>query len=232
MNNTINRNELFPIYVRMSEINSLIVGGGNVALEKLTAILSNAPRAKIHLIAPQIKPEILNLLARHTSCQYSLRSFQPEDLVDIDLIFLTTDDPELHKTIKSLSKANHILVNTADTPDLCDFYLSSIVQKGNLKIAISTNGMSPTLAKRIKEMLTSSIPDDINQSLDQLHQIRSGLKGDFEYKIKTLNKLTGIMAAPSNKLIYAKSLLNKIVLLFLMLVIGFTLGFLYKKIVP
>jgi siroheme synthase-like protein len=58
------------------------------------------------------------------------------------------------------------LVNVADTPDQCDFYLSSIVQKGNLKIAISTNGKSPTVAKRIKEVLHDAIPGELNESIE------------------------------------------------------------------
>ena len=61
--------------------------------------------------------------------------------------------PNLHLQIKNAANEKGILVNMADTPDLCDFYLSSIVQKGQLKIAISTNGKSPTAAKRIKELL-------------------------------------------------------------------------------
>jgi siroheme synthase-like protein len=78
----------------------------------------------------------------------------------------------------------------ADTPDLCDFYLGSIVQKGDLKIAISTNGKSPTLAKRIKEFLNEIIPDDIQQLLDNLQTYRNTLKGDFQDKVKELNDLT------------------------------------------
>ena len=232
MTNTINRNELFPIYIRMSDIHALIVGGGNVALEKFSAILSNAPQARIHIVAPLVKPEIIHLIEKHPTCRYSQRTFQLKDLEDIHLVFLATDDPLLHKEIKSEASKKHLLVNTADTPDLCDFYLSSIVQKGNLKIAISTNGMSPTLAKRIKEMLSSVIPDEINQSLDQLYKIRSGLKGDFEYKIKTLNKLTSNMATPAHTYSEGKISSKKIFFGFLLLAIGFALALLYKKIMP
>jgi siroheme synthase-like protein len=78
----------------------------------------------------------------------------------------------------------------ADTPPLCDFYLGSIVQKGDLKIAISTNGKSPTLAKRIRAFLEDVIPEDIQTSLDQLEEARKTLKGDFQQKITQLNELT------------------------------------------
>jgi siroheme synthase-like protein len=78
----------------------------------------------------------------------------------------------------------------ADTPDLCDFYLGSIVQKGDLKIAISTNGKSPTLAKRIRAFLEDVIPEEIQESLEGMEAVRKTLKGDFQAKIQALNELT------------------------------------------
>jgi siroheme synthase-like protein len=83
-----------------------------------------------------------------------------------------------------------ILVNVADTPELCDFYLSSIVQKGNLKIAVSTNGKSPTLAKRIKQVIGDMIPDEVDDALSHLQAIRSKMKGSFHEKVKRLNDIT------------------------------------------
>ena len=64
------------------------------------------------------------------------------------------------------------------------------MKKGDLKIAISSNGKSPTLTKRIKEYLQEAIPGDVQSTLDQLQEIRNRLKGDFEYKVKELNKVT------------------------------------------
>ena len=78
----------------------------------------------------------------------------------------------------------------ADTPNLCDFYLGSIVKKGDLKIGISTNGKSPTLAKRLKAFLNDIIPDQIQESLDNLESYRKKIKGDFEEKIRKLNEIT------------------------------------------
>jgi len=84
----------------------------------------------------------------------------------------------------------HLLVNVADTPDLCDFYLGSTVQKGALKVGISTNGQSPTLAKRFREILEDVLPEDVPSLLKNLKSIRDRLKGDFEYKVNTLNTIT------------------------------------------
>ena len=88
-----------------------------------------------------------------------------------------------------------LLLNVADTPELCDFYLGSIVQKGNLKIAISTNGKSPTIAKRVKEQINELVPDEIESVLQNMQIIRNGIKGDFAEKVKQLNELTQVLAA-------------------------------------
>ena len=100
------------------------------------------------------------------------------------------DNRELHEMIKDTCAARHLLCNVADTPDLCDFYLGSIVQKGDLKIAISTNGKSPTLAKRIRAFLEDVIPDEIQDGLEGMEAVRKTLKGDFQEKIRVLNELT------------------------------------------
>ena len=86
----------------------------------------------------------------------------------------------------------HILTNVADTPALCDFYLCSIVKKGDMKIGISTNGKSPTLAKRMRQFLTEALPesDEVQQLLDNLKAVRDRLGGDFEYKVQKLNEIT------------------------------------------
>ncbi len=189
-------NTMFPIFLKMDQIQTLVVGGGNVALEKASAILRNSPEAKLTLVAPFFRPETLEYLQDFPHVHILTRGFQPTDLEGLDLIICATDSPELHAEIKVLAAAQHLLCNVADTPPLCDFYLGSIVQKGDLKIAISTNGKSPTLAKRIRAFLEDVIPEDIQTSLDQLEAARKTLKGDFQEKITQLNELTKNLIFP------------------------------------
>ena len=87
-------------------------------------------------------------------------------------------------------KKRHLLVNIADTPDQCDFYMGGIVTKGNVKIAISTNGKSPTTAKRIRQFLEDIIPEDINELVLNLNTFRKKIKGNFEEKVERLNEVT------------------------------------------
>lgn len=194
-------NQLFPVFLKLNNPNlhTLIVGGGNVGLEKLTALLNNSPGATITLVAPAILPEIQEIAASNALLTLVSERFAASDLDGKDLVIVATDDKAENERIYHLCRQKHLLVNVADTPDLCDFYLSSVVQKGNLKIAISTNGLSPTMAKRIKEVLNEALPEDLETALYQLNQVREMLKGDFAYKVKELNKITQTLIADKSK---------------------------------
>lgn len=189
MNTSNNGNTLFPIFLKLQEFTTLVVGGGPVGLEKVEALLKNDPHASIVLVAPEILPELHALSLRHP-IKLVHRKFQKEDLEGIRLLILATDSRDLHISIRELAHERQILVNVADTPDLCDFYLGSTVKKGDLKIGISTNGKSPTLAKRFREVLEDILPEETNSLLANLKEIRDQLKGNFAEKVKTLDRIT------------------------------------------
>lgn len=106
------------------------------------------------------------------------------------LVIGATDNKAVNRQIRDEAKERFLLVNIADTPELCDFYLGGIVTKGNLKIAISTNGKSPTTAKRLRQLLEEVLPEEIDDLLLNLNAYRDTLKGDFEFKVKAMNEIT------------------------------------------
>jgi uncharacterized protein len=193
------KNELYPVFLKLHQLNILLVGAGNVGLEKLQSVLSNSPAANITIIAPHVKEEVKVLIAKHPSCSLEQRNFDESDLEDKELIILATDDVALHQHIRKLATEKKILINVADTPELCDFYLGSIVQKGNLKIAISTNGKSPTAAKRMKEVLNEALPAELDEVIENLHTVRNRLNGNFEYKVKKLNAITKVLVESNSQ---------------------------------
>ncbi len=192
------KNPLYPIFLKLETLDVLLVGAGNVGLEKLHSLLANSPGTRVTIVAPIIKDEIKKMVFRHPSCQLIQRPFEDTDLDNRDLVILATDQPALHQEIRLLAKEKGILINVADTPELCDFYLGSIVQKGNLKIAISTNGKSPTAAKRIRELLHDALPGELDEVIENLHKVRSKLNGNFEYKVKKLNSITRVLVEKDN----------------------------------
>lgn len=183
-------NEMFPIFIKMSEISTLIVGGGNVGHEKLEAILKNSPNAVVTVVSIDFGEDLLNLAKDFPSVKLVQKPFDNTDLDGHHIALLATDSYELHQDIQKEANSRKMLVNVADTPPLCDFYLGSVVTKGDLKIGISTNGKSPTLAKRMREFLEEALPEETQQLLDNLREIRDKLKGDFAFKVKKLNDIT------------------------------------------
>ncbi len=188
-------NNLFPVFLKLEDLSVLIVGGGNVGLEKLNAILNNSPAATIKLVAIEIKDAIKKLADEYANITLIERHFEANDLMGCDVVIIAVNDPQASRRIRHEAKQQGKLVNVADQPDLCDFYLSSIVTKGNLKIAISTNGKSPTIAKRLKEVINNLIPDEMESVLQNMQTLRQGMNGDFNEKVKRLNDLTKVLVA-------------------------------------
>jgi siroheme synthase-like protein len=194
------KNHLFPVFLKLEELEVLVVGAGKVGLEKLTAILQNAPASSVTVVSSEISSDVKELAENYPRVKLIERPFEPEDLEEKEIVIVAVNDKTTSNYIRVLSKQKKLLVNVADTPELCDFYLGSIVDKGNLKIAISTNGKSPTIAKRMREQLTELIPDEIEGVIEQMHSIRQDLKGDFAEKVRQLDDLTKLLSAKQEKL--------------------------------
>lgn len=183
-------NRLFPIFLKLDQLRVLLVGAGPVGLEKITALLQSSPDAQVRVIASTVTDAFRDYIAERPSVELQERNFKEEDLVDVDLVILASNNPIFNEEVRLLTRKHNILLNVADKPALCDFYLGSIVAKGNLKIGISTNGRSPTIAKRLKEFLNDLLPEEIDETLGLMHEMREQLKGDFQEKVKALNAHT------------------------------------------
>ncbi len=200
-------NKLFPVFLKLETLRLLIIGGGNVALEKLNAVATNSPETSIHLVGTTVQDIIYERSKNISKIKIEERPYSFADIEDTDIVIAAVNDIAISEQIRDDAHRAGKLVNVADKPELCDFYLSSIVKKGNLKIAISTNGKSPTIAKRLKEQINEMIPNEIENVLDNMQLIRNGINGDFEAKVKHLNNITNVLAAkqitdlePANKI--------------------------------
>lgn len=194
-----NRNELYPIFLKVAQLKVLIVGGGNVGLEKLTFLLKSSPNAKVTVVAPEFHPELIALAQQH-SVQIIEDLYINTYLEGKHLVIATTNNVDVNIQVYKDCKAQSILVNVADNPPYCDFYMGGIVTKGNIKIAISTNGKSPTLAKRLRQFFEEVIPDNIEELAENLNAFRKTIQGDFQEKVNTLNDLTkGIVTEKNNQ---------------------------------
>ena len=183
-------NNLFPVFLKLEEMRVLLVGAGNVGLEKLQSIITNAPGTTVRVVAKDISEAFAALAARHSNVHVLHTAYHASHLDDCHIAIAAVNDIALSTVIRNDAKAKGKLINVADKPYLCDFYLGSVVKKGNLKMAISTNGKSPTMAKRLKEIFQEMLPDELDDVMNNLHLIRNSLEGDFQSRIKELNKIT------------------------------------------
>ncbi len=184
------KNNLFPVFLKLEELKVLLIGGGNVALEKLNAILNNSPKAKVKVISKEISHAFYERANAHANIEIIIKEYQPSFLNDCDIVIAAVNDIALSKRVFDDAHKVGKLINVADKPALCDFYLTANVTKGNLKLAISTNGKSPTIAKRLKEVFNDTLPNELDEVLENIEEIRKNLNGDFKQKVYKLNEIT------------------------------------------
>ncbi len=183
------RNNLYPVFMKVKNLNILIVGGGNVAEEKLHFLTKSSPNAKVVMVAPMFREQTIALAKKYCVTLITDR-YKETYLEGRHFVIATTDNPEVNIQVWEDCRRQAKLVNVADNPPYCDFYMGGIVTKGNVKVAISTNGKSPTTAKRLRQFFEDVIPENIDGLVKNLNVFRKTIKGDFEQKVETLNEFT------------------------------------------
>lgn len=191
MGNVENQNMLYPVFFKLDRLNMLIVGGGEVGHEKLSFILKSSPNANITVVATWLSDGVKDLIEVFPhQIKFIQKKFERNDILGHDLVIAATNIHEVNLEVHCAAKRFGKIVNVADTPKLCDFYMGSIVSRGDLKIGISTNGKSPTFAKRFRQLLEEILPKESHELVNNLKLIRDKLKGDFDVKVKELNRIT------------------------------------------
>ncbi|TGV03563.1 precorrin-2 dehydrogenase/sirohydrochlorin ferrochelatase family protein [Flavivirga rizhaonensis] len=188
------RNNLYPIFLKTKNLHVLIVGGGFVAEEKLTFLLKSSPDAQVTMVSPMFRDGTI-ALAKKGDVTLVEDVYNKNYLQGKHIVVATTDVPEVNIEVWKDCRAEAKLVNVADNPPYCDFYMGGIVTKGHVKVAISTNGKSPTTAKRLRQFFEDVIPENVDDLVKNLNEYRKTIKGDFEQKVETLNEFTkGLIA--------------------------------------
>lgn len=183
------RNNLYPIFLKTRTLHVLIVGGGNVAEEKLSFLTKSSPDAKITMVSPLFRENTLKLAANY-DVELIRATYKTEFLNGKHLVIATTDKPDINIQVYNDCRSMDKLVNVADNLPYCDFFMGGIVTKGNVKVAISTNGKSPTTAKRLRQFFEDVIPEDISMMVQNLNTYRKTIKGNFEQKVDKMNEVT------------------------------------------
>lgn len=149
-----------PFYIACLKLRgrrSLVVGGGDIGLEKVEGLL--ACDGDVTVVAPDLQPE-LQRLADEGSIAWIARRYEPADLEGTFMVIAATNDSEVNIGVYDDAEKRAMLVNVVDVPPLCNFILPAIVRTGPLAIAISTAGASPALAKRMKHEISQLFGED------------------------------------------------------------------------
>lgn len=160
---------LLPVFVKLAQRPCLLVGAGEVALQKIPSLL--AAEASLRIVAPRVRPEIA-ALAAHGLVKVEQREFVAADLDNIFMVVAATNDPPVNAAVYEEAVTRNILCNSVDDPPHCDFYFGSIVTRGDLQIAISTAGESPALAQRLRHEIDAQLPDDLGPWLHDVGELR------------------------------------------------------------
>lgn len=160
----------FPMFMDMSELKVLVVGGGFIATEKLEKLVDFTQ--EITVIALRIEEEAQALISTHGLTLHK-RAYETGDIKGFDIVIVATDTVDLHKEIYEESRGSRILVNSVDNTAYCDFIFPSYIKRDDLTIAFSTGGASPAFAKHIRRHFENIIPDSVGEFLKKMKALRT-----------------------------------------------------------
>ncbi len=156
---------LYPIFLDLDGRRCVIVGGGEVANRKARKLLQ--ARAEVVVVSPEIKPELASV-----ATEMRRRPYRKDDLEEAFLVFAATDSREVNSAVAREARERGIPVNVADEPSEGDVALPSTLRRGQLQVAVSTGGASPTLARRIRYELEDGFGFEWAGVVDELGRAR------------------------------------------------------------
>jgi precorrin-2 dehydrogenase/sirohydrochlorin ferrochelatase len=165
--------QYYPIFMDIEAQSVLVVGGGSIALRKVQALLDHG--AIVHIVSPQLIPE-LKVLINDKTCLWSEKEYSTEDIQEAILVFSCTEKEDVNAIVSRDAKNLHRPANIVDDPEKCSFIVPSIMEQGDLKIAVSTGGSSPIVARQVRAELQTLYGREMAEYLTLLKTWRNIVK--------------------------------------------------------
>jgi precorrin-2 dehydrogenase/sirohydrochlorin ferrochelatase len=180
---------LFPAFLKLAGRRCLVVGAGPVGEEKIGGLLH--ARADVYVVAPAATPRVRDW-SLQGDIRWEARKFRPSDLRGAFVVVAASSSPGLHDRIFRLARRRGVLCNVVDEPERCDFFYGSVVRRGSLQIAISTAGLSPALAQRLRKQFEEQFGAEYALWIEELGKTRERLfarKIDPQRRTQLLHRL-------------------------------------------
>ena len=181
--------ELFPMFMRLEGRQVLVVGAGKVGEPKIGGLLQAG--AHIRVVALQASPAVRDW-AREEKIELAVRAFSSDDLAGAFLTIVATNSRTLNERVYKEAQRRGVLCNVVDVPDRCDFFYPAVVRRGDLQIAVSTAGQSPSLAQKIRQQLEKQFGPGYATWVAELGETRKLVLAsdlDKEKKLELLHSL-------------------------------------------
>ncbi len=175
--------QYYPIFMDLKAQSVLVVGGGGVALRKVQSLLEHG--AYVRIVSPRLVPELKALVDEET-CFWVNKNYSADDIHEAMLVFSCTEKEEVNAQVANDANAHHRLVNVVDDPAKCTFIVPSIMERGDLKIAVSTGGSSPIVARQIRAELQSLYGQEMAEYLSLLKTWRSVAKRSLPFEKRSI----------------------------------------------
>lgn len=188
---------MYPVLLDISGKLCVVIGGGSVAERKVRALLES--EAVVRLVSPEVTGE-LSFLADQGRIEWRKSSYSGDDLDGALLVFAATDNRDVQELVSRHAVENGQLLNVVDDPERCSFHVPATVRRGDLTLAVSTNGKSPAVAARIRQQLESQFGSEYETLLQVMAMVREQAGSETEK-----------LSQPERKKIYKKILHNDII---------------------
>ncbi len=160
----------FPVSLKLEYARCLVIGGGSIAERKVDSLLCAG--ADVTLISPVVTVKLKQLFLRK-KIKYICRTYRKGDAKGFFMIIAATNSPETNKKIYDEAVKKSILINCADDPEHCNFYMPAVIQKGDLQITVSSSGKAPYFTKKLKEHLDKYFYNGLGDEIKEIGKIRT-----------------------------------------------------------
>jgi precorrin-2 dehydrogenase/sirohydrochlorin ferrochelatase len=172
--------KFYPVILNVENRKVVVIGGGVVALRKIQDLLLAG--AVVRVVSPEVHPDISALRGDFPGrLEIESRAYAPGDLDGAWLIYSATNNSTVNEMVFREAESKRIFINAVDDPENCSFIVPSVIKRGDLLVSVSTSGSAPAMSARLKREIEKNLPENIDEILQKLKEVKRLLKDDRDY---------------------------------------------------